>query len=75
MVSKLVVTYDDAPPAALDHRLDREPRHQECADAVDREDALPALRVGLEKPDARLLVIGGGGHADARTIDEDVGRG
>src|SRR5262249_49442848 len=65
---------DDASPAPLDHGLGREPRHQECADGVDRDDALPAFRIGLEEFDPGVLVPGRGGHADAGAIDQDIER-
>ena len=49
-----------------------EPRHQECADGVDRDDALPAFGIGLEEFDPGLLVPGRGRHADAGAIDQDI---
>ena len=51
-----------------------EPRHQECADGVDRDDALPAFGIGLEEFDPGLPVPGRGRHADAGAIDQDIER-
>src|SRR5262249_42764450 len=73
MVSKLVVTLMMRPQPRLIMGSAAN-RHQECADGVDRDDALPAFRIGLEEFDPGVLVPGRGGHADAGAIDQDIER-
>ncbi len=63
---------DDAAPSALDHRNGREARHQKSADAIDRENALPSLRIGFEELDAGSPVTGGMRHADPGAVDQNI---
>jgi hypothetical protein len=43
----------------LDHGFRRKPRHQKSADRVDRENALPAFRIGFKEFDPSLVAMPG----------------
>ncbi len=74
MVSKLVVTLMMRPHPRLIIGSAANRAIRNAPIAVDREDALPAVRIGLEELDAGRPVPGRGGHADAGAIDQDIER-
>jgi hypothetical protein len=47
-------------------------RHQERAQRIDRDNALPPVGIGLEKLHPPVFVVGSGRHAHARAVDQNI---